>query len=521
MDDKTQREADLLIEVQELRRRLHEAGQALNAMNPCGKSASGRPGGGCEGNHPLKGADRACRTLVETMNEGALILSRDGTIHYCNNRFADMLGTVPQKLIGSSIFHRVSPDEYDRFKGFVQDAERKGFETESLLAATGGTLTPVRFSASPLREEDFQGYCVIATNLAFQKRAEEELKHARKALQLEHSKFTDILEAMNDQVFIITAQYEVVYLNSAAKREFGSAEGRKCYEYFRNRTDSCPWCRNEDVFEGRTVQWILTSVNTGKIYDVFDAPLRNADGTVSKLEIMHDITELKNVEASLRESKDQLRTLSLKLLKAQEEERRRIAAEIHDSIASSLSAVKFGIENTLCRAGGGLIDTEASRTLISTIDTSIEESRRIINDLRPSLLDDLGIVVTIGWLCRRFRNLHPDMDVIERIELTEGDVPEPLKIVMYRIIQEAFTNIAKYSGAKRAAVSLCKTENAIELIVEDDGAGFDMNGVLSGKNYESGIGLTSMRERTEYSGGSFSIASSLGNGTAIRTSWPL
>jgi signal transduction histidine kinase/CheY-like chemotaxis protein len=223
----------------------------------------------------------------------------------------------------------------------------------------------------------------------------------------------------------------------------------------------------------------------------------------------------------LKKSEHLQRFLSSRLLTAQEEERKRIARELHDSIGSSLSAIKIFQENALQKMENGNTDPEPLKTVISMTQDAINESRRIMTDLRPCLLDDIGIVATLAWLCRQFSAVHPDIGIERWVEIDENDIPETLKIVILRIVQEAFHNIAKYSQAREVTLTLAKTENAIRLSVKDDGVGFDPCSAGPKEDFSGGVGLTSMKERTEFSGGSFRVESQAGHGTTICASWYL
>jgi len=125
------------------------------------------------------------------------------------------------------------------------------------------------------------------------------------------------------------------------------------------------------------------------------------------------------------------------------------------------------------------------------------------------------------WFCRRFQTIYSAIRIEQEIEIEEGDIPNALKIVIYRITQEAMNNIAKHSKADLIRLSLQKFDDRIELIFQDNGRGFDVEKALSSESVRRGLGLTSMRERVELSGGSLDIKSVEGKGTIILASWPL
>ena len=144
-----------------------------------------------------------------------------------------------------------------------------------------------------------------------------------------------------------------------------------------------------------------------------------------------------------------------------------------------------------------------------------------MTDLRPSILDDLGLLAATGWLLRQQRTIHPSVYIEQDLAIEESDIPEPLKIVIFRIMQEAFQNISKYSQAEFVSLSIAKRDGAIELTIEDNGVGFDVQATLNRQMERQGLGLTSMKERAELSSGSFRIESILGEGTVIRACWSL
>ena len=106
---------------------------------------------------------------------------------------------------------------------------------------------------------------------------------------------------IRDRVYIVNAEYEIEYINPVLQREFGDVMGRKCHDYFHHRASPCTWCKNKDVLAGNTVQWQWVSPK-GRTYDLFDIPLKNADGSISKLELFHDITDMKEARRRLDEA---------------------------------------------------------------------------------------------------------------------------------------------------------------------------------------------------------------------------
>ncbi len=234
------------------------------------------------------------------------------------------------------------------------------------------------------------------------------------------------------------------------------------------------------------------------------------------------IIDQREMEKALRVSEKELRKLSRQVIEAQEEERKRVAMELHDSIGQSLAAIKYRAESCLMMeekdAGQR---NEALRSIVAMIRDSLEEARKIQNDLRPAYLDFVGVLESISDLCMRFQATYSRIRVDCHLDLAEKDVPEFLKAPIFRIVQEAMNNAAKHSGANLLKLHIQCKDGGIQLSVEDNGSGFELGDTIFANGQGKGFGLRGMKERAELSGGHFECHSAPGNGTLVQAVWLL
>jgi diguanylate cyclase (GGDEF)-like protein/PAS domain S-box-containing protein len=246
------------------------------------------------------------RTLFENATDAIYLIDPDTQrIIDCNSKASRIIGyTIKQ--IKSMTVGDLHPDEEQDIvsKIFKKVAERgslSGISGINLLRKDK-ELVPVEINAATL-EIGGKKYCLsITRDITEHKKAEENLRY-------EKNKLIVILDSMEDGVYIVNRQYDIEYLNPVLKKEFGAVKGRKCYTYFYDRKSECPWCKNKDILEGRSVRWEWFSEKSNKFYDLIDTPIKNPDGSTSKLQISRDITERKNTEDSLRKSEKRFRGL--------------------------------------------------------------------------------------------------------------------------------------------------------------------------------------------------------------------
>jgi signal transduction histidine kinase/HAMP domain-containing protein len=227
--------------------------------------------------------------------------------------------------------------------------------------------------------------------------------------------------------------------------------------------------------------------------------------------------------SEVRDKEEAMGLFLRKYMAAQEEERKRIARELHDDTAQSVTALAMAIEAAL------QVDDDSATRVKSLLEPArplaarvSSEINRIIRDLRPSLLDDLGLVEALGWYADH--RLKP-MGIRVTFEAPSSDqrlTPE-LETTLFRVGQEAMSNVARHAGAENVALSLEFGPDRVELVVEDDGRGFDVQGTLGGSRSNDGdapFGLMGMRERVNLIGGTLLIESRPGEGTSVRVRVP-
>jgi PAS domain S-box-containing protein len=335
---------------------------------------------------------------------------------------------------------------------------------------------------------------------------------------------SDILEAFPFYVMLVDDRHRIVQANGAVHEQLGLAPedvvGKHCPRVIHG-TDE-PWyaCPLEEAAEtGEAVEREVLDRATGRWVRsaIYPTAGFTADGSRIYFHTVADITDAKQVEDQLRASREQLRELSRFLESVREDERTRLAREMHDELGQTLTALKIDLSwlaRRLLQERQPLLEKTAS--MGELIDEAIQTVKRIATELRPGVLDDLGLADAIEWQTQElgkrtditFRfNAYPEQVIVDRDRST----------AIFRICQEALTNVVRHADATRVSVSLKKGSSRISLRIRDNGKGVEESQTLD----PGALGLLGMRERARDWGGEVAITGAPGKGTLVVVSIPL
>lgn len=340
----------------------------------------------------------------------------------------------------------------------------------------------------------------------------------------------NIIGSMNDTLFVVNPDDKIISVNKAACDLL-------CYEEDELIGSDIDLIvpKEENFFKVSGFRTQLGEANVvnreihyvtkgGKQIPMFfsAAIMKNKEGQIlGAVCIARDITEQVHAAAALQQSERKLRFLSSKLLTVQENERRRLSIELHDELGQSLMVLKLHVR-AIQRAFGkdqAKLNNDCEE-VIGDIKEGTENVRRLSRDLRPSMLEDLGLSAAIQWLVETFsrhNHIETSIDIIEM----QGLFTREGEIIVYRIVQECLTNIAKHANATHVSIHIEKQGDQVLLRLEDNGIGFDVKEAFGQEPTAKGLGLTTMDERTRMLGGLLDIRSQEGDGTQVSLVLPL
>jgi PAS domain S-box-containing protein len=407
-------------------------------------------------------------------------------------------------------------------------SRRMGDVTTLWALRADGSEFPIEASISQAGLPGQRYFTVILRDITLRKSAEADAERMRGALTSAQARLAAIVDSAMDAVITIDRQENVVLFNRAAEQVFGvrreQAIGAALERFIPQRFRAAHHAHVERF--GRT------GVTSRRMGDVTTLWALRADGTEFPIEasisqaadggehyftvILRDITARKHYEDELKGREQELREISARVLEAREEEKTLIARELHDELGQLLTALKMD----LAWLREHLTDPQLAKKaaeMNAMLDETVTATRRISADLRPLMLDDLGLADAAAWLVEDFGKRSG----IACTYRPTGDgaidgVPKPLATALYRALQESLTNIARHSGASHAWVTLGAANGMVSLEVEDDGRGISPEEIGKARS----LGLKGMRERVTYFGGSFEVGRAARGGTRVQVKVP-
>ena len=465
------------------------------------------------------------------------------------------------------------------------------------------------------------------------------IKLSEKQLERERDKLKAVLDGMTDGVVIISPSHDVEFVNRKVLLEFGPPDGKKCYDYFGGSRQGCPWGQDRERFPAATITWEWWLQQDGRFFEIIDMPLINSDGTVSLLEIMHDVTARKKSEEQIRllshaveqsptaviitdtsgkiqyanskftqltgyearevigkspgilksgktleseyrslwktilaggewrgeflnkrrsgelywesgcisplsdeygnithfiaikedvtarketeqellHSRQQLRTLNERIQIVREEERAHIAREVHDELGQNLSVMRLDVSWLRSRFGDLYPQfQEKTKELLQTIDDTINSIQRITSELRPGVLDKLGLIPAIEWQAHEFGKRT---GIVCNLRLPRSDIviETHRTTALFRIFQESLTNVLRHAQATEIKVTLIVRRGSLTLTIADNGRGITRKEI----NDPSSLGLLGIRERVLVWHGTTTMRGRVGVGTTISVTIPV
>ena len=360
-------------------------------------------------------------------------------------------------------------------------------------------------------------------------RQAEERRATDAALQSAEARVGDLVESAMDAIISVDESQRVVLYNSAAEKVFlwpraavlGRSLGMLIPERFRS-------AHHKHIGEfGRTGATSRRMGDPRVLYGLrangeefpIEASISQHVGHGRRLftVILRDVTGRVRADGELRRSREELRELSAAAHTIREQERRRVAREIHDELGQSLTALKMDVAWMLGNLSAGSTSlSDKLNTMQSQLDATVAATRRISSDLRPLMLDDLGLVPAAEWLVQSFSE-RTGIPCDLQIRPPDIDLAEPHASAIYRILQESLTNVARHAKADRVDIAIEQVDGALNLTVRDNGQGFRPAEARTHKTY----GLLGLRERTLLLGGEARVASEPGRGTTVEVSVPL
>ncbi len=488
--------------------------------------------------------------IVTSSDDAIVSKNLDGIITTWNKSAERMFGYAAEEAIGRSITIIIPPERLSEEADIISRLRRgeRIDHFQTVRRRKDGSTVDVSLTISPIRDASGKvvGASKVARDISQQSRVEKALRESEERLRA-------IVETTPECVKLVDRNGTLIHMNSSGLQMIGASGldtvvGKSIYgliapehrEKFREF--------NERVCAGEhgALEFDIIGFNGKRRHmETHAAPLRNPDGAIVHLGVARDVTERKRTEDILRQHQEnleaevrlrtselearntdvlrqteQLRELSGRLMQMQDEERRRMARELHDSAGQTLTILGMNLAQIVQKTGRKspelAADVEKTQELVQQLHREIRTASYL---LHPPLLDEAGLSSALSWYIQGLTE-RSDLDIQLQIPEEFERLPRDLELAVFRIVQECLTNVHRHSTSKTAAIRIAREADVVTVEVEDNGKGMSPERLLEIQSKGSGVGIRGMRERLRQFGGSLNIFSDE-SGTRILVMFPV
>ncbi len=460
-------------------------------------------------------------SLMSNSPNAILVINPDSSVRYANRAFEELTGFSAAEVIGATAPYPWWTEEtpHKGAEGIREIMSQGGRRLEEPFQKKNGERFWAEVNGTPvLRDGEFRYYLANWVDVTERRKAEQEARYQR-------DYFQSLFHGSPEAVATLDLQRHVLDVNPAFEKLFGYAlediKGKDMHTFIlpqgkeREGKDISLRVSRGEVVAAESVRRAADGREIP--VSLLGAPVIVEGRQVGLLSIYRDVTERKRAEEELEASRQELRELAAHIESVREEERTGIARELHDEIGQALTAIKIDLSwlrRELPKDQALLL--EKTRGLLRVADSAIKTVRRISSELRPGILDDLGLTAAIQWYAGEFEQrtgVKCEVSVEREVIVLEQD----RSTAVFRIFQEALTNVARHAAATRVQVNLGERDGRLVLEITDDGKGITPRQISGRKAF----GLMGMRERAAFLGGELQISGGPGRGTRVTVSIPL
>jgi PAS domain S-box-containing protein len=467
----------------------------------------------------LRRAENRWRALVERLPAVTYIDGLDYEPSYASPQIEELTGMTPEQWL-EEWEDAVHPDDRDRIVDnyYHHAAEGTGLEAEFRVVRPDGKVSWVSDRAAPVPSSDgkrtlFQG---VMLDITAQKEAETAERESER-------RFRELLETLQLAAVITDVDGTIRFCNDYLLALSGYAReeliGRSWLEMFVAPEEVTTRVFFNELAGGRVIPHDVATMRTrsGEVRTISwsSTPLRDASGrVVQAASIGEDVTDRLRAEHALRESEERRRMVMAEMLRTAEEERTRIATELHDDTVQVMTATLLSLDRLTKAIERGDMERAGASVAAarSTLAAAVERTRRLMFELRPPLLESQGLDAALRDLAV---TAAAEAGFEASAELAVGRYSEAVETLAYRTVQEAISNARKHARANTLRLALAESDGHLEGEVVDDGCGFDVGQALDRRTRRMHMGLDTMIERVRMAGGEIAVESVRGSGTTV------